>query len=99
MKDRKRVKEETEGVREKTMKGKKKYQRTMGHFITSPKDKKAQLPIGLVVWAFFIFFTLSVHLATPPPPRCSYYPALSRWQRFLLSSLNVKGQAGDQAGN
>lgn len=89
---------QNEEVKDKTMKGKKKYQRKMGHSITSPKDKKAQLPTGLVVWPLFIFFFFHQYIS-PPPSSSSYYPALSRWQRFLLSCLNVKGQAGDQAGN
>lgn len=56
---------QTEKVREKTKRVKKKDQRKMGHFITFPKYKKAQLPKGLVVPPFFTCFFTS---PTPHPP-------------------------------
>lgn len=59
---------QNEEVKDKTMKGKKKYQRKMGHSITSPKDKKAQLPTGLVVWPLFIFFFFISTSHHPHPP-------------------------------
>lgn len=54
--------------RKRIEKQRKKDQSNTDHFITFPKDKKAQLPEGLVVPPFFhSFFPLSISASSYPP--------------------------------
>lgn len=65
-KESKRSMRQTDGESGRKNKEKGKIRVTWGHFITSPKDKKAQLPKGLVVPPFF-FPPHSI--STSPHPR------------------------------